>query len=102
MIILRGVNVFPTQIEELVLGVPGLAPHFQRLLTREGRMDKMTVLIEADPGAPAARWKAAAAEIVAAVKDTVGVTVAAEVSDPGSLARSTGKLQRVIDRRPAG
>ena len=99
MIILRGVNVFPTQIEEIVLRVPGLAPHFQLLLTREGRMDKLTVLAEADPGAPAERRAAAAAEVIAAVKDTVGVTVAAEITDPGSLARSTGKLQRVIDRR---
>jgi phenylacetate-CoA ligase len=99
MIILRGVNVFPTQIEEIVLRVPGLAPHFQLLLTREGRMDTMTVLIEADPGAPSARRTAAAAEVIAAVKDAIGVTVAAEVSDPGSLARSTGKLKRVIDHR---
>jgi phenylacetate-CoA ligase len=64
MIILRGVNVFPTQIEEIVLRVPGLAPHFQLLLTREGRMDAMTVLAEADPGAPAARREAAAAEVI--------------------------------------
>jgi phenylacetate-CoA ligase len=99
MIILRGVNVFPTQIEEIVLRVPGLAPHFQLLLTREGRMDTMTVLAEADPAAPADRRAAAAAEVIAAVKDTVGVTVGAEITDPGSLARSTGKLKRVIDRR---
>jgi phenylacetate-CoA ligase len=99
MIILRGVNLFPTQIEEIVLRVPGLAPHFQLLLTREGRMDTMTVLAEADPAAPADRRVAAAAEVIAAVKDTVGVTVGAEIIDPGSLARSTGKLRRVIDRR---
>jgi phenylacetate-CoA ligase len=99
MIILRGVNVFPTQIEEIVLRVPGLAPHFQLLLTREGRMDTMTVLAEADPAAPADRRVAAAAEVIAAVKDVVGVTVGAEITDPGSLARSTGKLRRVIDRR---
>jgi phenylacetate-CoA ligase len=82
-----------------VLRVPGLAPHFQLLLIREGRMDTMTVLIEADPGAPGARRAVAAAEVVAAVKDAVGVTVAAEVSDPGSLARSTGKLKLVIGHR---
>ncbi|MBO0802734.1 MAG: phenylacetate--CoA ligase [Nocardiopsaceae bacterium] len=101
MIILRGVNVFPTQIEDVVLRVPGLAPHFQLLLAREGRMDTMTVLVEADPGAPAARGREAAAEVVAAVKDAVGVTVAVEVTGPGSLARSEGKLSRVIDRREA-
>lgn len=99
MIILRGVNVFPTQIEDIVLRVPGLAPHFQLLLTRQGRMDEMTVLVEADPGAPPARREAAAAEVIAAVKNAIGVTVGAEVTDPGSLARSTGKLKRVIDHR---
>jgi phenylacetate-CoA ligase len=99
MIIVRGVNVFPTQIEEIVLRVPGLAPHFQLLLTRPERMDELTVLVEAAPGAsPGARAEAAAA-IVRVVKDSIGVTVDASVVDPGSLERSTGKLRRVIDKR---
>jgi phenylacetate-CoA ligase len=99
MIIVRGVNVFPTQIEQIVLGVPGLAPHFQLLLTRPDRMDEMTVLVEAAPGASAAARKEAGAAVVRAVKDSVGVTVGAEVADPGSLERSTGKMRRVIDKR---
>jgi phenylacetate-CoA ligase len=99
MIIVRGVNVFPTQIERIVLGVPGLAPHFQLLLTRPDRMDEMTVLVEAAPGASAAARKEAGAAVVRAVKDSVGVTVGAEVVDPGSLERSTGKMRRVIDKR---
>jgi phenylacetate-CoA ligase len=99
MIILRGVNVFPTQIEEIVLRVPGLAPHFQLLLTREGRMDRLTVLAEAMPDAGRAELAAAPSLIAGTVKNTVGVTVAAEVVEPGSLERSTGKMRRVIDRR---
>jgi phenylacetate-CoA ligase len=101
MIILRGVNVFPTQIEEIVLRTAGLAPHFQLLLTRQDRMDQMTVLAEAAPDRSAAQRAEAAAQVTRAVKDGVGVTVAVEVVEPGSLERSTGKLRRVIDRRTA-
>ena len=99
MIILRGVNVFPTQIEEVVLRTPGLAPHFQLVLTTEGRLDALTVRVEARPDCPPERRTAASAELVAAVKDTVGVTVGCEVVDPESLERSVGKLQRLKDLR---
>jgi len=104
MINLRGVNVFPTQIEEIILRLPGLAPHFQLVLTRPDRMDELTVLVERAPGAAAGRQdrqapQEMAAAVAAAVKDSIGVTVAAEVMAPGSLERSTGKLQRVIDKR---
>ena len=101
MIILRGVNVFPTQIEEIVLDVDGLAPHFQLRLTRRDRMDHMTVLAEASAGTGADRRRAAALEVVSRVKDGVGVTVAVEILDPESLERSAGKLRRVIDERQA-
>ncbi|TNC27768.1 phenylacetate--CoA ligase PaaK [Amycolatopsis alkalitolerans] len=100
MIILRGVNVFPTQIEEIVLGTPGLAPHFQIRLTREDRMDHLTVLVEARPESPAERREPAAAEIALRVKNGVGVSVGVEVLDPDTLERSVGKLRRVIDQRP--
>ncbi|MBB6547955.1 phenylacetate--CoA ligase PaaK [Nonomuraea rubra] len=97
MIILRGVNVFPTQIEELVLGVEGLSPHFQLHLTRPERLDVMTVRVEARPGFPG---RAEAGEALRkAVKDTVGVSVEIDVVDPETLERSVGKLKRVIDRR---
>ena len=72
MIILRGVNVFPTQIEEIVLRTAGLSPHFQLVLSTEGRMDALTVRVEARPDTPAGRRLPAAAELVAAVKETVG------------------------------
>jgi phenylacetate-CoA ligase len=99
MIILRGVNLFPTQIEELVLRTEGLAPHFQLELTTKGRMDALTVRVEARPDPPAERRAAAAAELVKAVKDAIGVSVDCEVVDPDSLERSVGKLQRLRDRR---
>jgi phenylacetate-CoA ligase len=99
MIIIRGVNVFPTQIEEIVLRTAGLAPHFQLLLTRRDRMDQLTVLAEAMPGTSAQLRTEAAAQVVRAVKESIGVTVSARVVDPATLERSTGKLRRVIDER---
>ncbi|MFI6104822.1 phenylacetate--CoA ligase PaaK [Streptomyces sp. NPDC051310] len=99
MVILRGVNLFPTQIEEIVLRTPGLAPHFQLRLTKEGRLDALTVRAEARAGAtPAAREDAARA-VAAAVKDGIGVSVAVEVVDPGTLERSVGKIKRIVDLR---
>ncbi|MBW0102820.1 phenylacetate--CoA ligase PaaK [Pseudonocardia sp. KRD291] len=99
MIILRGVNVFPTQIEEIVLRTPGFAPHFQLELTTQGRMDALSVRVEARADTPAQRRETAAAELVRAVKESVGVSVACEVVDPDTLERSVGKLQRLLDRR---
>ncbi|MFD8708706.1 phenylacetate--CoA ligase PaaK [Kitasatospora sp. NPDC059648] len=99
MIILRGVNLFPTQIEEILLRTPGVAPHFQLRLTRQGRMDHLTVRVEARPEAPAGLRAAARESIVRAVKDGVGVTVTAEVVDPCTLERSVGKIKRVVDER---
>jgi phenylacetate-CoA ligase len=99
MIILRGVNVFPTQIEEVVLRTAGLAPHFQLVLTTEGRLDALTVRVEARPDCPPERRTAAASELVTAIKENVGVTVYAQVVDPETLERSVGKLQRLKDQR---
>ncbi|CAN5490558.1 phenylacetate--CoA ligase [soil metagenome] len=100
LIILRGVNVFPTQIEEVVLGIDGLAPHFQLVMSRQGRLDELTVRIEARQDADQDRRRNAATELVTRVKDAVGVTVRAEVIDPDSLERSLGKLKRFVDKRP--
>jgi phenylacetate-CoA ligase len=100
MIILRGVNIFPTQVEEIVLATPGVAPHFQIVLTRENRMDQMTVRVEARLDTPAGRREPAAAQIAARIKDLAGLSVAVEVIDPDTLERSVGKLRRVIDQRP--
>jgi phenylacetate-CoA ligase len=99
MIILRGVNLFPTQIEEIVLRTPGLSPHFAMELTTRGRMDHLTVRIEARPDCPAGRREPAAHEVQKGVKDTVGTNVEVLVVDPDTLPRSVGKLQRLADHR---
>ncbi|MEU2562954.1 phenylacetate--CoA ligase PaaK [Streptomyces longispororuber] len=99
MVILRGVNLFPTQIEEIVLRTPGLAPHFQLRLTRQGRMDALTVRVESRPDTPPGRRVTAAREIECAVKDSIGVSVTAEVVAPETLERSVGKIKRIVDLR---
>ncbi|MEL6954340.1 MAG: phenylacetate--CoA ligase PaaK [Pseudomonadota bacterium] len=99
MIILRGVNVFPTQIEEQVLAIPELGPYFQIELTREGRMDAMAVRVEATP-ASASQGEATGAVLAAKIKDVVGVSCTVSVGEPGSVERSQGKARRVIDARP--
>ena len=99
MIILRGVNVFPTQIEEIVLSTSGVAPHFQLRLTRVDRMDHLTVLVEARPDTASEHRVVVAREIAGRVKDGVGVTVGVEVVDPDTLERSMGKMRRVLDER---
>ncbi|MFD3970434.1 phenylacetate--CoA ligase PaaK [Streptomyces cyaneofuscatus] len=102
MVILRGVNLFPTQIEEIVLRTPAVAPHFQLRLTRQGRLDALTVRAEARADATAADREKAASAIAAAVKDGVGVSVGVEIVDPESLERSVGKIRRIVDLRESG
>ncbi|NUV68735.1 phenylacetate--CoA ligase [Streptomyces sp. CAI-121] len=102
MVILRGVNLFPTQIEEIVLRTPGVAPHFQLRLTRDGRLDALTVLAEARADATTDEREKAARAIAAAVKDGVGVSVNVEVVDPETLERSVGKIRRIVDLREKG
>ncbi|TYR32325.1 phenylacetate--CoA ligase [Mesorhizobium microcysteis] len=101
MMILRGVNVFPTQIEEQILKVAGLSPHFQIELLREGRMDEMVVHVEAMTTHSAAdARKACAADLVLRIKDVVGVSVRVDVMEPEQVARSQGKAVRIVDNRP--
>jgi phenylacetate-CoA ligase len=101
MMIVRGVNVFPTQIEEEILKVKGLSGHYQVVLTRENRLDEMEVRVEADPDATAPEAKAAAAAALAhQVKAMIGSTARITVLDPGGVERSQGKARRVIDLRP--
>jgi phenylacetate-CoA ligase len=100
MMILRGVNVFPTQIEEIVLEVPELAPHFVCELTRPDRMDALTVKVEVRDGALSDDRRAEVASLVRGrVKDRVGVSVEVVLVEPMSLVRSVGKIQRVRDLR---
>ncbi|UZI33274.1 phenylacetate--CoA ligase PaaK [Streptomyces sp. VB1] len=102
MVILRGVNLFPTQIEEIVLRTPAVAPHFQLRLTRYGRLDALTVFAEARADATTDEREKAARAIAAAVKDGIGVSVSVEIVDPESLERSVGKIRRIVDLRESG
>jgi phenylacetate-CoA ligase len=101
MIVLRGVNVFPTQIEELLLRVPGLSPHFQLVLTSREHLDELTVHVEARPGLTADQRSAAAQALTAQVRDNMGVRVDVSVADPDTIERSAGKMRRVVDQRGA-
>ena len=101
MIILRGVNVFPTQIEEALMATQGLAPHFQIELSRPDRMDQMRVMCECAADSVSAEARAAAAKALAAqIKQTVGISVGVDVADVGGVARSEGKAVRILDKRP--
>jgi len=100
MIILRGVNLFPTQLEELILRTPALAPHFQCLLTRPGRLDELTVRVERRPDASVEDAAAAGVALAAMVKNRIGVTVAVDVREPDGIERSVGKMRRIVDERP--
>jgi phenylacetate-CoA ligase len=100
MIILRGVNVFPTQIEEALMQTPNLAPHFQIELSKPERMDQMRVLCECSDASVDADARAAAASAMAAqIKQTIGISVAVDVADVGGVPRSEGKAVRIVDKR---
>src|ERR1700676_1708475 len=102
-ILLRGVNVFPTQIEEVLLATDWCGGHFIIELTREGRMDEMTVLAEARPES----WDGGglvehAERVTAFIKNTIGITARVKAVAPETLERSLGKARRVFDKRPRG
>lgn len=99
MIILRGVNVFPTQIEEQLLKVEALAPHFQIELTKPDRMDQMTVHVETAEPLSEEAAKNAAAALQKRIKDAVGITAHIAIEEAGAVARSEGKAKRVVDNR---
>jgi phenylacetate-CoA ligase len=102
MIILRGVNVFPTQIEEQLMRVSGLSPHFQLELNRAQRMDTLTVHTEiAEASVAGATRDSCAGELAKHIKDVIGISVNVEVGDVGAVPRSQGKAVRLVDNRPA-
>jgi len=104
MIILRGVNLFPTQVEELVLKMPKLAPFYQLELSREGHMDAMTVHVEMRPevaeAAADADMRAIGRDLQHHIKSMIGVSTRVEVHGPDAIERSLGKARRVVDHRP--
>ena len=103
MMIVRGVNVFPTQIEEQLLRCTGLAPHYQIELRREQRLDVVRLLVEARPShADEASRAAQAAALAAHIRNNIGIGMEIVVGDPGNIERSAGKARRVVDLRPKG
>ncbi|MGB0129294.1 MAG: phenylacetate--CoA ligase PaaK [Rhodocyclaceae bacterium] len=103
MLIIRGVNVFPTQIEELILKQPALSPHYVLEVKRAGHLDELDVLVETKADfatAPAQDREGWARELRHHIKSYIGVTTEVRVVDVGSIERSIGKAKRVIDRRP--
>jgi len=102
MIILRGVNLFPTQIEELILRVPALSPHFQCVLSRPGRLDELAVRVERRVEATPDDADAAGERLAGLIKNSIGVTVSVQVLEPDGVERSMGKMRRVVDQRPSG
>ena len=99
MMIVRGVNVFPTQIEELILTIEGLTPHYLCVLTRPGSLDELTVQVEAHPSVAEIDRPSLATALAGRIKDRIGVTAGVEVLHPDALQRSLGKAVRIGDRR---
>ncbi len=100
MLIIRGVNLFPTQVEELILRETALVAHYQLEVTRPLHLDELTVLVEHSPQAGTADGEAAGARLAQSIKNLVGVTAAVRVVAPGGIERSLGKARRVVDKRP--
>jgi phenylacetate-CoA ligase len=102
MLIIRGVNVFPTQVEELILQHAALVPHYQLEISRPRILDEMVVVVERSPASGTAEGDAAGAKLAHLVKSLIGVSAEVRVVAPGSIERSLGKAKRVIDKRPKG
>ncbi len=99
MLIIRGVNVFPTQIEEQIMRVAALAPHYQIEVSRTGNMDDLKIIVELKPDAAVAAADPAGKELTHHVKNMIGVSAKVEVLPVGGVARSEGKAKRVVDKR---
>jgi phenylacetate-CoA ligase len=100
MLIIRGVNVFPSQIEEIILGVPGLGPHYALEVTRAAHLDAITIHVECADGVELQAVAAGAErELVQKVKSYIGISAQVRIANRGSIERWAGKAQRVIDRR---
>jgi phenylacetate-CoA ligase len=99
MMIIRGVNVYPSQLEAILLALPGLSPHYQIVLTREGTLDEIAVEIEPEGPLGEAERGRKAAEVRHHIKSMIGVTCAVAIKTPGEVPRSQGKAVRVRDMR---
>ncbi len=102
MLIIRGVNVYPSQVEAVLVGLPDVAPHYQLVVERHGSLDQVSIEAEAQPGVDAGAYERIARQIAHQVKSMIGITSAVEVKKPGEIPRSQGKAVRVRDLRPKG
>ncbi len=102
MLIIRGVNVYPSQIEAVLVGLPGIAPHYQLVVERRGSLDHVTVEVEAEAGVEASSFDGVARRAGHHIKSLVGITADVVVKRPGEIPRSQGKAVRVRDLRPKG
>ena len=102
MLIIRGVNMFPSQVEAVLVGRPGIEPHYQLVVERQGTMDTLTVEVEAAPGVAAGDYSRLAKDVEHHIKGMIGVTCSAQVKAPGEVPRSEGKAVRVRDLRKKG
>ncbi|MEI2764973.1 MAG: AMP-binding protein [Dermatophilaceae bacterium] len=100
MMIIRGVNVFPTQIEEIIMTEPGLGPYFQCVLTQPGTLVELTVLVETHHHESDEVKNSIAADLKHQIKNRIGTTASIEVREPGGIERSVGKARRIVDKRP--
>jgi phenylacetate-CoA ligase len=99
MIILRGVNMFPSQVEEVLLSIPGLTAFYYLRLYSKGRMDALDVHVEARPEPRQENYPTLQAQVVRRIKDVIGVSVGVNILPPGSIERSIGKAKHLIDQR---
>jgi phenylacetate-CoA ligase len=102
MLIVRGVNVYPSQVEAVLVGLPGIAPHYQLVVERHGSLDHVTVEVEAQAGVEASSFEGIARRVAHHIKSLVGITTDVHVKMPGEIPRSQGKAVRVRDLRPKG
>ena len=100
MLIIRGVNVFPTQVEELICKIPALAPHYELVVSRDGHMDNLAVRVEMHEDIHPSEWDGHAKHLQHSIKSLIGISTRVEAVEPGGIARSIGKAKRVQDLRP--
>ncbi len=102
MLIIRGVNVYPSQVEAVLIGLPDIAPHYQLVVLRHGSLDHVNVEVEAQPGVDEATYDSIAQRVVHHIKSLIGITTDVIVKKPDAIPRSQGKAVRVRDLRPKG
>ncbi len=102
MLIIRGVNVYPSQVEAVLVGLPDVSPHYQLVVQRKGSLDEVSIEAEAQPGVPESEYARIGKQVVHHVKSMIGISTTVEVKKPGEIPRSQGKAVRVRDLRPKG